>query len=145
MNNPQPAFELPQEDYQLLYNIATQKSAIGDYPAAIKILNFLVLAVPGEQVKYLKALAGCLHHQENFAEAIHFYLRSYFAESDANADCLLFTTDCLMKLNRVQEAHETLALLLKEYGTNPDYAQLMVKAKLLHRVTANKLQTATIT
>jgi tetratricopeptide (TPR) repeat protein len=143
MENHESITNLSTDNMELLYNIAIQKAIIGDYPASIKILNFLVGLNSSTQVKYMKALAGSFHHQDNLEPAIHFYLRSYLADPDANADCLLYTTNCLMKLQRFQDAIGTIEILSETCSTNPQYAKLMAKAKMFHRIASKKLQSTT--
>jgi len=139
MENLVAEFDLGQENYNVLYNIAVQKSMIGDHEQAITILKFLVINAIDERGKYMKALAGCFHHQSELSGAIHFYLMSYFIDPVLNVDCLLYTADCLMKQNRFHEVVDTLDILFTATA-NQDDAKFIAKAKMLHRIATNKIQ-----
>lgn len=133
-------FELSEEYYITMYNIALQRCAIGNYASAIKILRGLILIANDNQLKYTKTLAMCLHHNSEFAAAAIFYLQVYDEDAATNADCLLYTAECLIQLNELQEAVEYLNLFMNNHSANYLDNPILVKVKMLHKIINKKLE-----
>ena len=128
------------EQYEAIYNIAAQKCSIGSYAKAIELFKFLIVIDSNNYPKYTKALAGCLHHNGDLEDAIHFYLEAYSKSHDTNADCLLYISDCLMKLGQFKDVLETLEFFISLYSEEPNHGKLLAKVKMLHKAVKIKVQ-----
>lgn len=127
-----PQFDKQETKY--LYALAIQKMHLQDYKNAIDLLMFLSTSNPDE-TQYLKALAGCLHADEQYRRAIFFYEFVFSREPANNLDCLFFLADCYLRLEYKEQARDNLLLFQEGCDSNAEYGashrKYLSKTKLL--------------
>lgn len=138
MENTLDLLELSEATHQALYSAAVKKTLIGDYAKAITLLQFLVVTALSNSAQYTKALAGCLHETGKLTNAVEFYQITYADNPEIHADCLLYSADCLLKLDLPVEAINCLDQFLELHVNNPTHVQWLAKAKLLHKIASKK-------
>ena len=88
-----------------MYNLAAAKCQTGDFRGALAFFQLLVI-VELTNPLYLKGLAGCYHHLDNYAEALSLYIEAYHLEQVQQLECLFYAANCLLKLNDYQQARD---------------------------------------
>ena len=128
-------FNFNQDEKNYLYNIGVEKFQIGDYESAYKYYTLLIMIDPQNSL-YLKALAGVLHSQKKFQEAIIRYEECYhLADKLDNIDSLYYIADCYINLGEKDLAKQFLEQFLDEINNNSylqqKYERLIKRAKLI--------------
>ena len=90
------AKSVPDESDKLVYIKAIKLMELGDYTAAISILQGLCKKFP-LNMGFLKAFASCLQNLENYKSAIAAYKVIYLLAPKGNEDCLYFSGVCYYK------------------------------------------------
>lgn len=128
-------FNLNQEEKNYLYNLGVEKIQIGDYLNAYKFYTILVMIEPKNSL-YIKALAGVLHSQQKYEEAILRYHESYeLLETADNSDNLYYIADCYINLGNKDKAKLILEDFLLNIRDNQNlqqkYERIIKRAKLI--------------
>lgn len=128
-------FNLNQDEKNYLYNLGVEKIQIGDYVNAYKFYTILVMIEPKNSL-YVKSLAGVLHSQHKYEEAILRYQESYqLLFTPDNSDNLYYIADCYINLGNKHKAKLALEeFLLKTHGhehLEDKYERIIKRSKLI--------------
>ena len=126
--------------YALAYNLVTQ----GRHEAAYHYFSLLTLYQP-TNIDYLMGLAHSYRMLEQFAEALNIY--SFLAVIDPEQpEHTLAIAECLLLQKEVQEARDTVAMVLRYCDQNPSQTaathKVRDRAKVIAQLIAGEIETA---
>jgi tetratricopeptide (TPR) repeat protein len=128
-------FNLDQNEKNYLYNLGVEKIQIGDYESAHKFYTILIMIEPQNSL-YIKALAGVLHSQKKYEEAILRYQESYqLLENPENSDNLYYMADCYINLGQKDKAklilEDFLLIIHVHQNLQQKYERIIKRSKLI--------------
>lgn len=126
--------------YALAYNLVVQ----GRYEAAYRYFSLLTLYQP-TNVDYLTGLAHCYRMLELFSEALNIY--SFLAVIDPEQpEHTLAIAECLLLQKEVQEARDTVAMVLRycdQHVSQPGTTdKVRSRAQAISQLIAGEVETA---
>lgn len=128
--------------YALAYNLVVQ----GRYEAAYRYFSLLTLYQP-TNVDYLAGLARSYRMLELFPQALNIY--SFLAVIDPEQpEHTLAIAECLLLQKEVQEARDTVAMVLRYCEQNPakssHTAKVQSRAQAISQLIASEIETAAV-
>lgn len=130
-------YDYSEQDYEVLYALGHSLYSQCRYDDASKAFGFLVMHNHLER-RYLSAFASSLQMTKNYQEALAYYsLASVMDLSDPIPS--FHSAECLVALNRTQEAMKFLAIVVRQCE-NPKNEALKARAEALNELieSANK-------
>lgn len=124
------------EQLEVIYSLAYSHVNQHQYQQALRIFSFLCLYGPTRK-HYLTGLALCLQMCDRLDEAISIYsvIQTLFPEQ---YDATLKVAECQLALGQVDEANETLNLLLETGQLDPTNYKWLPKVRAMQKLLNNK-------
>lgn len=114
-----------------IYGVAYTFYNAGRYKEAISLFNLLVGAVPGRH-KFTYGLAAAYRQTKEYGKAaLGFFLAAH--EDPENPYSAYYLADCLLKLEKIEEAKEALELTIETAGSHKEYQVLKERSILLKK------------
>lgn len=128
-------YDYDEQDYEVLYALGHSLYSQGRYQDAVKAFGFLVLHHHLER-RYLSAFAASLQMVKRYEDALCHYSMASVLDLDDPLPTF-HSAECLLALGRVDEAHQAMALVLKQVG-GEEHAALRERARTLSTLIAEQ-------
>lgn len=121
--------DLTDRDYEAVYTLGYNLYGQGKYEEAAKAFAFLTFYNHLER-KYLKGLAACQQMLQRYDVAIQTYAVAAILDVH-DPEPTLRTAECLIGMGMIDEARESLDLVIEETAGKPQYDALRTRAEAL--------------